>query len=199
MGGSGDAVPHLWQNPQQKVAGKGHLKVAWWSPQQGISSTGARLESLHRPTRPPQGGEVGQSSPVMVHTSPIVLPTTTSVTSPVILPATTSPTRISPILVPTHTSTVMSQAQSDKACNGHVPSPKPMTVSGADSSIDVGNLVNPTGSNMGVESVSLPATRVTEDIRGVQSDLGFSPSLVTILRIQIRFLDLLGLSFGLMD
>ncbi|KAK8662014.1 hypothetical protein V6N13_091602 [Hibiscus sabdariffa] len=147
MGGSGDAVPHLWQNPQQKVAGKGHLKVAWWSPQQGISSTGARLESLHRPTRPPQGGE----------------------------------------------------AQSDKACNGHVPSPKPMTVSGADSSIDVGNLVNPTGSNMGVESVSLPATRVTEDIRGVQSDLGFSPSLVTILRIQIRFLDLLGLSFGLMD
>ncbi|KAK8528318.1 hypothetical protein V6N12_074849 [Hibiscus sabdariffa] len=87
---------HAWQdkNPQQKVAGQGHLKVARWSPQQASthhawqaqatqslsrrlqdkatsrwrggppsrhqlhSSTGARLESLHRSTRPPQGGEV---------------------------------------------------------------------------------------------------------------------------------------------
>ncbi|KAK9047537.1 hypothetical protein V6N11_053376 [Hibiscus sabdariffa] len=38
--------------------GQGHLKVVWWSPQLDISSTGARLESLHRPTRPPQSGEV---------------------------------------------------------------------------------------------------------------------------------------------
>ncbi|KAK8613697.1 hypothetical protein V6N13_101454 [Hibiscus sabdariffa] len=47
-----------WRCGPSRFGGEGHLKVARWSPQQGISSTAARLESLCPPTRPPQGGEV---------------------------------------------------------------------------------------------------------------------------------------------
>ncbi|KAK8479895.1 hypothetical protein V6N13_096528 [Hibiscus sabdariffa] len=47
-----------WRCGPSRFGGEGHLKVERWSPQQGISSTAARLKSLCPPTRPPQGGEV---------------------------------------------------------------------------------------------------------------------------------------------